>query len=258
MSGEWAYIAASAIAAGSGWLLRLLSASGAAATVVVGALVGYGFSWSGLWLLGLFFTSSSFFSHIGRRKKEKLAEKVAKGGRRDAVQVLANGGVPAALGLLAALLPDPVWNELFVVAVAAANADTWASEIGALSRRPPRTWPSFQPVEAGTSGAVTLLGTAASLAGALFIAASGALLLPAAPWLPLALFGWFGSWLDTWLGAAWQTVYRCPVCGIATERKQHCGRMTVQVKGWRWLDNDAVNVLSAAGAVLAAALVLGR
>ncbi|MED4925347.1 DUF92 domain-containing protein, partial [Anoxybacillus geothermalis] len=120
------------------------------------------------------------------------------------------------------------------------------------------TWPSFQPVEAGTSGAVTLLGTAASLAGALFIAASGALLLPAAPWLPLALFGWFGSWLDTWLGAAWQTVYRCPVCGIATERKQHCGRMTVQVKGWRWLDNDAVNVLSAAGAVLAAALVLGR
>ncbi|MED4995186.1 DUF92 domain-containing protein, partial [Geobacillus stearothermophilus] len=114
MSGEWAYIAASAIAAGSGWLLRLLSASGAAATVVVGALVGYGFSWSGLWLLGLFFASSSFFSHIGRRKKEKLAEKVAKGGRRDAVQVLANGGVPAALGLLAALLPDPVWNELFV------------------------------------------------------------------------------------------------------------------------------------------------
>lgn len=258
MGGEWAYIAASAIAAGGGWLLRSLSASGAAATVAVGALVGHGFSWSGLWLLGLFFVSSSFFSHIGRRKKAKLAEKAAKGGRRDAVQVLANGGVPAVLGLLAALRPDPVWNELFVVAVAAANADTWASEIGALSRRPPRAWPSFRPVEAGTSGAVTLLGTAASLAGALFIAASGALLLHTAPWFPLALFGWFGSWLDTWLGAAWQIAYRCPVCGIATERKQHCGRATVQVKGWRWLDNDAVNALSAAGAVLAAALVLGR
>lgn len=207
---------------------------------------------------GIIFCQLQLFQPYREAEKGETRRKGGKRGRRDAVQVLANGGVPAALGLLAALLPDPVWNELFVVAVAAANADTWASEIGALSRRPPRTWPSFQPVEAGTSGAVTLLGTAASLAGALFIAASGALLLPAAPWLPLALFGWFGSWLDTWLGAAWQTVYRCPVCGIATERKQHCGRMTVQVKGWRWLDNDAVNVLSAAGAVLAAALVLGR
>ncbi|ARA99082.1 DUF92 domain-containing protein [Geobacillus thermodenitrificans] len=258
MGHEWWYAAASVIAAGGGWLLRSLSVSGAAATVVVGTLVGCGFSWGGLWLLGLFFASSSFFSNAGKRKKAKMAGKLAKGGRRDAVQVLANGGMPAVLALLALLRPDPVWNELFVVAVAAANADTWASEIGALSRRPPRAWPSFRPVEAGTSGAVTLLGTVASLAGALFIAAAGAHFLHTTPFLTIALFGWFGSWLDTWLGAAWQSAYRCLVCGAATERKWHCGQRTIHVKGWRWLDNDAVNALSIIGAVLAAAFVFVR
>jgi len=255
---EWWYAAASAVAAGGGWLLRSLSVSGAAAAVVVGTLVGCGFSWGGLWLLGLFFVSSSFFSHAGKLKKAKMAGKLAKGGRRDAAQVLANGGVPAILALLALLYPSVFWNELFVVAVAAANADTWASEIGVLSRRPPRAWPSFRRVETGTSGAVTPLGTAASLVGALFIAAAGAHFLHAAPVFTIALLGWLGSWLDTWLGAAWQAAYRCPVCGAATERKQHCGRRTTHIKGWRWLDNDAVNALSSIGAVLAAAFVFVR
>ncbi|AGT32789.1 hypothetical protein M493_12715 [Geobacillus genomosp. 3] len=258
MGDEWGYAAVSAIAAGGGWLSRSLSASGAAAAVVIGTLVGCGFSWGGLWVFGLFFASSSAFSNVGKRKKAAMAEKLAKSGGRDAVQVFANGGVPAVLALLALFRPDPAWHALFVVAVAAANADTWASEIGSLSRRPPRAWPSFRPVEAGTSGAVTLLGTAASLAGALLIAAAGAHFLDAAPVSALALFGWLGSWLDTWLGAAWQSVYRCPACGAATERKWHCGRTTIHVKGWRWLDNDAVNALSIAGAVLAAAFVLAR
>ncbi|KAF0994503.1 DUF92 domain-containing protein [Geobacillus sp. TFV-3] len=252
MGDEWEYIAASALAATGGWRLRLLSASGAAAAVIVGAIVGYGFSWDGLWLLGCFFASSSLFSYIGKRHKAKLAEKVAKGRRRDAIQVLANGGVPAVLAFLAVIQPTSLWDELFVVAVAAANADTWASEIGSLSPRPPRVWPSFRPVEAGTSGAVTFLGTAASFAGALFIALAGAFFLDARPVFVLAFFGWLGSWFDTWLGAAWQAAYRCPACGATTERKRHCGQATIHMKGWRWLDNDAVNFLAVIGAVLAA------
>ncbi|AWO75419.1 DUF92 domain-containing protein [Geobacillus thermoleovorans] len=257
MSDEWWYIAVSALAAGGGWLLRSLSISGAAAAVVIGAAVGCGFSWGGIWVLGCFFVSSSFFSHIGKQRKAKLSEKLAKGGRRDAIQVLANGGVPAVLALLAAVRPDPIWDDLFVVAVAAANADTWASEIGSLSPWPPRVWPSFRPVEAGTSGAVTLLGTAASFAGALFIAAVGVFFLDVRPVFTLAFFGWLGSWFDTWLGAAWQAAYRCPACGATTERKWHCGQATIHMKGWRWLDNDAVNVLSVIFAVLAA-FVLAR
>ena len=51
-------------------------------------------------------------------------------------------------------------------ALAAVNADTWSTELGVLSSGRPRLITSLKPVEKGTSGGVSLVGTLAALAGA--------------------------------------------------------------------------------------------
>jgi uncharacterized protein (TIGR00297 family) len=243
---EWMYAFASAVVAIGGLLVRSLSISGAMATVLVGTIVGKAFSWKGMMLLGVFFVSSSFWSKIGKKRKQKLAEKVEKGERRDYIQVLANGGVAALISFLAISNPSSLWLDLFIISIAAANADTWASEIGSLSRQTPRLLTNFKQVEAGTSGAVTLLGMIASFLGAAFIGIMSAIQWKDISIVTIACFGWLGSFFDTLFGAVWQAVYRCPVCGLETERKEHCQQPTVHIKGCRFVNNDVVNALSIA------------
>jgi uncharacterized membrane protein len=131
-------------------------------------------------------------------------------------------------------------------------------------------------VEPGTSGAVSLTGSLAALAGAALVAAIAALLAPQAlavvdfwgssltPWISLfpvflcALLGGIaGSFFDSFLGATVQAIYTCPACQKETERHPHhlCGTETIRVRGWRWLNNDLVNfACSLVGGLVAAGL----
>ena len=132
--------------------------------------------------------------------------------------------------------------------MAAVNADTWATELGVLSKQAPRLVTTGKPVERGSSGGVTLLGSLAALGGAALVAITAALshsgedawgLLVAA-----VVGGLAGSTCDSLLGATVQAIYRCPQCDKETERhpRHTCGAETVQVRGWRWMDNDLVNL----------------
>ena len=153
------------------YYFRFLSKSGAIAALLVGAIV---FGLGGLAhtaVLLSFFFSSSILSVILKKQKQKVNEKYAKGSRRDAGQVLANGGVATLCVVVGVIFPDqPVFWWMFCAAFAAANADTWATEIGVFSKFPPRLITSFKQVEAGTSGGITLLGSVSALAGASLIA----------------------------------------------------------------------------------------
>jgi uncharacterized protein (TIGR00297 family) len=208
-----------------------LSPGGTLAAVAVGALVAVGLGWAGIALLGAFFLSSTLLT--------------PGGGRRRAVQVVANGGVAAAAAVLAP--GHPAWTAAFAGALAAAAADTWSTEIGARSRRPPRLIMTGDPVAAGTSGGVTWLGTAAGAAGATFIAAAAALLSLARPrGAALVAIGGFGGCLaDSILGATLQARYRCPACGATAETPRPCcGRLPDLSGGLRWMTNDTVNLLA--------------
>lgn len=142
-----------------------LTLSGQAAAAAVGLAVLLGCGPSGLGLLLAFFVTASALGHFRADVKPVAAE---SGGRRGR-QVLANGGLAAALCLLALVGGPQAAHTAFVGAVAAATADTWATEIGSAG-----SWPAWSPVgggqvAAGTSGAVSFPGTAAGIAGAAVI-----------------------------------------------------------------------------------------
>lgn len=167
----------SATIAAAGYRRRALSGSGTVGAMLVGTatyLAG-GPRWSVL-LLG-FFGSSSALSRLEGRSAggRSIAAMAERGSRRDLVQALANGGVAtlAALGRLRS--SHPAWAAAYAGALAAANADTWATEIGGLSHSPPRHILTNAPVEPGTSGGVTAAGLGGAAAGSALIGALAAI-----------------------------------------------------------------------------------
>lgn len=230
---------------------KSLSRSGALSALIVGTLTfGLG-GWEWGVLLGIFFVSSSLLSPFKEEEKRQAAEKFDKGYRRDFGQVMANGGLGSLVATFSTLTPSPDWFPLFVGIMATVTADTWATELGTLARRPPRLITNGRLVEVGTSGAISPLGTAVSLAGGLLIGLSAGFMVPELPPFLGALIGsaggLSGSLFDSLLGATVQQIYYCDVCQKDTERRVHkCGHETRPLRGWAWLNNDLVNLLASA------------
>jgi len=237
-------------------LTRTLSTSGAATGAVVGTIcMAAGWSW-GVLLLSLF-VSASALSRMGEKEKAARTRSVVeKGGERDAAQVLANGGVFAAAALAHLAYPSTVWLAVGAGAIAASTADTWATEIGTLAGTDPVAILSGRRVPAGTSGAVSLRGSLAGIAGALFIAAEATFARWPVAFAAVAVGGIAGSLADSLLGATLQTRRWCDVCAVATERLNHtCGTPTRFAGGVAGFDNDVVNaVCSGVGALVALGL----
>ena len=239
-----------------------LTKSGAGAATLIGAatFLAGGPRWSGLLLS--FFGSSSLLSRLETRSPSggKIAAMNERGSRRDAVQAAANGGVAAAAAAAHLAWPAAPAAAAFAGAIAAANADTWATEIGGLSRLPPRDIVSGYAVAAGSSGGVTPAGLAGALAGSALVGALSGLLQrsssPARRALVVLLSGLTGSLVDSVAGSLLQGSYVCPSCKKITERRVHsCGRTTQLVKGRAWCTNDLVNLMGTlSGALLSAIL----
>jgi uncharacterized protein (TIGR00297 family) len=251
--------------------LKLLSPSGAIAAGILGFVVfGVGGIPFGIPLIAFFF-SSSIASRIGRARKATQQLHYDKTSVRDAGQVLANGGIPGLLVILYALnlsaLPPRNAMFLYLAALAAVNADTWATEIGGMWPGRPYLVSNLRRVEAGTSGAVSLAGLVASLAGAFFIVGVGWLVWPGRSpillWRPdaaeILAIGWAGfvaAFGDSILGASVQAQYRCAACGKMTESRIHCGGPAIRKRGHRRINNDVVNFLTSLMGVLFAGALL--
>jgi uncharacterized protein (TIGR00297 family) len=176
-----------------------LSRSGALAALAVGTLTFGAGGWAFTLVLLAFFVPSVALSRVGRARKKQLTD-IGKGGARDAWQVLANGGVATACAVIAATRiaardtrrrdgeqdtgAAKPWIAAFAGAYAAATADTWGTEIGTLVRGTPHSILTFEPIATGLSGGVTLAGSAAEVAGALWIALSSVAILRAIDVLP--------------------------------------------------------------------------
>ncbi|NQU30005.1 MAG: DUF92 domain-containing protein [Anaerolineae bacterium] len=239
---------------------KSLDKSGAIAATLEGTLIfGLG-GWEWAILLLTFFISSSALSKMFKKRKAHLQEKFDKGSRRDAMQVFGNGGLAALFAALHFFYSDALWPWLgFAAALAAVNADTWATELGVLAKTQPRLISNLrQKVEKGTSGGVSVTGTLASLAGAALIGILAGLFSSSGSIFPIfmliTLAGLLGALFDSLLGATIQAIYYCPICEKETERHplHLCGSETRYFRGWKWLTNDWVNFACAGFGVLVA------
>lgn len=265
----------SGIIAVAAYRAQALNLSGAVGAVIIGTGIFAfgGLSW-GLLLIAFFLTSSLLSRYRGREKQQLEAEKFDKGSRRDMGQTLANGGVALLLAFAHLLWPYAWLLAAFVAAIATVNADTWATELGVLSKTPPRLITTGKVVAVGTSGGVTLLGTLASVGGALLMGLVAALLLGGRALLGQAaeisttqtlallfvatLGGLVGSLCDSLLGATVQALYYSPTREKETEKPaDRSGMPNEYRRGLRWLNNDAVNFISSVvGAAVGAAVFL--
>lgn len=250
--------------------LRLLTVPGGLGAVAVGTLAFAIGGWP-LWLLLMwFFGSSNVASKLMARRAAKreggAPASRKRGGPRKLRQVLANSVPFLACALAFTVFGNPWLLILASGALAASTADTWASEVGVYSRRPPVNILTREPMQRGLSGGVSPLGLAATVVGAATSAFLAMLLFHAfgyaIPTGPDAFFfivacGIVGSLVDSMLGVLMQAKYRCPddADGLLVETPP-CGAQAALVSGYAWVTNDAVNLMSGIAVVLLGLLVV--
>ena len=181
---------------------RVLDRLGVYAAAALGIIVGALGHWT--WLVILL----GFLGTAHKATKWRFEEKAAKGlsessdGHRSWGNVVANGGLPGLVAIIAFILDDHengVW--LFSAAVSVAAADTFASEIGCLDERV-RMITTMKKCEPGLNGGFSPNGQLAALVGSTIIAVlafvSEANIELAAL---VAVVGWLGCQIDSILGA---------------------------------------------------------
>ncbi|WP_230987367.1 DUF92 domain-containing protein [Mycolicibacter heraklionensis] len=217
--------------------MRWLDLPGAlAGGLIAGVAVGLG-GWAWIIPAALFFSLTSLLTAYRRPART--------GGMRTMSQVAVNAGLPVLIPVIGyAFTRDPLWYAVSIGGIAAGIADSWASEIGRFSSRDPLSLRTRARVPKGTSGAVSPLGSGATVLGALAVGAFGAL-FGGVVMLPVGLAaGVAGSLVDTLIGATVQARFVCATCGATVEDALHCGAPTRASTGWRWVGNDVVNAFA--------------
>ena len=136
---------------------------------------------------------------------------------------------------------------MFGAAVAEAMSDTFAGEVGRLSRKQPVSILNFKPVPVGLSGGVTVLGLLAALLSSAFIGLCWYLWFANTAITEAVLVGttgFAGCIMDSVLGAGVQAIYFDADTGQFSESREKDGRQLELSRGIRWVDNDVVNLMS--------------
>ncbi|MEA4861060.1 hypothetical protein SDC9_54361 [bioreactor metagenome] len=247
----WALVLIMLVVSGASYRSKQLTAGGAVAAFLVGFIPTYVLGFGALATLLLFFIAAGVLGKIAKRINTFDVMKIhKKGGTRDAVQVYANGFMALLAGLLYALNPSMPFLVMFGSAVGEAASDTFASEVGILSKTKPVSIITGRPMTPGLSGAVSPLGLASGLLGAVLIGLCfWGCFLPISPKSAayasvVALSSFFGCLIDSVLGATLQAHYYDEVNDRITERSEVDGRTLPLERGIRWIDNDMVNFIS--------------
>ena len=228
-----------------------LSFSGALSGFLVGILIFGSGGWVLISPLVFFFISSSLLSAIKNKPSSK----------RDALQILANGGIPTFFALSYFFFKDQIFLLGFLGSLSASTADTWATEIGFLSKKRPYLIFTSTKVDKGTSGSVSLLGTFGSIMGALFIGLISYYILEFNHSIALITFaGCLGSLTDSILGRYLQGKFYCIKSNKVVEQRFQFDAENALISGFKWIDNNLVNFianLSSSVAIILINLVYG-
>jgi uncharacterized protein (TIGR00297 family) len=178
---------------------------GSAAAFFVGLVVYVSLGFYGFLVLLAFHFMGAAVTRTGY--KEKAKKRVAQK-KRSLDNVLANGLFPAVAAALSSTVSSQgiLFFVAYVSTIAAAAADTVSSEIGQLSRTKPRLITTFEEVETGTNGGVSMLGTLSGLGAAILISLFAVFLnVKDVPFqslfIPVTAAGFAGTTIDSFLGA---------------------------------------------------------
>ncbi len=246
------------LAVGSvGYLHRSVDRSGFAAGLLIGSMFVLAGGLPVTFMLITFFLVGSAFTKYKYSLKEEMGVAEMKGGARTWRNVIANLFFPTIAVLTYFLLSWEPAKLAFLASLSGALSDTLGSEIGVLSRSFPVMIHNFRRVPPGTSGAVSPLGTAASLVGAFIIPLEALFfsLVDFNGFIIASTLGFLCSFVDSILGAILQVRYRCEGNGRLVEDPSLCREGATRVSGLPGLDNHAVNLIST-GVVAIAAIVL--
>jgi len=159
--------AANVVVALAGYAAATVTASGAIAGAVLGTTIFLFTGPTGWALLLLCFAVAVLTSRMGLTRKRALGIAEERGGRRGAGNAIANTGIAAIAAAMSALTYAAADARLaFVTALIAGASDTVASEIGKAWGRRTFLITTARRVPPGTSGAMSLEGTAAGLLAA--------------------------------------------------------------------------------------------
>lgn len=227
----WLMAGANTLVTVLGFIAGTVTVGGALAGLAIGTAIALGGGWGAWGVLLVMFVTISATTRLRRAHKSAAGIAEDRGGRRGAPNAVANTGLAAWLCLLAAGSVDPTW--WLVAAIAAlitAGSDTVASEVGKAFGR--TTWlvTSLRRVAPGTTGAVSLEGTAAGVASAFGLSALAAA-WQVLPWAVVPIITLAATGASLMEGAIGATAERSGI-----------------------LNNDMVNFLNAA---IGAGLALG-
>ena len=227
-------VPANALVAWAGYAARTVSISGAVSGALIGTAIFLCAGWTGWVMLLAAFLCAAVTSRLGLRRKTLLGIAEERGGRRGAGNAIANTGVAAVAAFVSATsYAHEAGLIAFAAALTAGASDTIASEIGKAWGR--STWAILPPkrVPPGTSGAMSLEGTAAGLIGAAGLASLAIAfgLIPPFALIPLVAAATIASLVESLLAATFEPA------GV--------------------LNNDALNLLNTAVAAFAAVSLAG-
>ena len=228
--------------------LKFLTRSGAATTFVLAIII---FSFGEIkWSVPIltFFIFSSLLSKLKRKNKSDSEKYFEKTNTRDHWQVLANGGLGAIFILINQFINSDLFYFLYVSSFAAVCSDTWSTEIGTMFETKTYNILSFNKIDQGKSGGVSLIGSIGGLAGASLISFSGYYWINSNGnyyLLIIIISGMLGNLFDSILGAAFQSQFKCVKCLQVTEKKFHCESEAKLERGFSWINNDLVNFSAA-------------
>jgi len=187
--------------------LRVLDAAGSLLAGVLSIVILQTVGFRYLALLLAFVALGYGVTKLYWTKKEDLGVAEAKSGTRGWRNVAANGGVPAIIAAMT-LLQFPAEEVAlgFVAAIATASSDTFASELGVLSKRVYLITAPWKRVTPGTNGGVSNWGHLVAFVGAALASLVGVLLLKIPierVWIPVVA-GWLGCQIDSVMGALFE------------------------------------------------------
>jgi len=230
---------------------KSLSLSGYFGGLIMGIIIILFGGWFYLYPICVFFILSSILSKIVK----KTSSFKTKEANRDIIQVYSNGGI----GLIICIFdyfsdPNLYIIPIYLASIAAATADTWGTEFGKYSKKRPVSIYNFKTIDHGMSGGITLIGSIGSLLGASVIAFAVWLFSPISNSILFAIIfiGFLASLFDSLLGATVQAKYETQF-GEIIEIQENGATL---ISGYKWLNNDMVNLLNTAFAPILMVLYL--